>query len=417
MIVGACTAVLAACVLLASAQTLRFDVPMPVFAAASVIITLAAAGFLLLVLGAAPGPAGAGLAAGVVLLEAMLLVGVPQLADLRHGRLDLGAAAYLRAHQGLSRAYSLGPFDVNYPAAFGVAMIDGTQLPMPLAWADYIRARLDRYADPIMFTGFEPREVRGRPSQVEELRLNLASYEAVGVRHVLAPPGTNPFLPVIPLPIATENSDGVRLAAGESVEGTLPPGPAGGVVIGGANIVLGTYQGGSSGPLSLQLCAGAECAQGSADLGQAFDNLAFAIPLHPVLKLPPHARLHFRLVHGAGEPVMIWLGRTPSGSTVAGARHLPWLAPILSLTGPEAGPARVFANATTTIYRLPDPAPYFAAADGPCRLLAQGRKAVRADMRRAGDADAPRTVFPRMARAGGWCGAAASPHGDRSSRR
>ncbi len=395
-IIAACTAVVAAGVLLASAETLRFDVPMPLLAAASIIISIAAAGFLLPVLAAASTLARAALAAGVVLLEAALLIGVPQLADLRSGRLDLGGVAYLQAHQGLSRAYSLGPFDVNYPAAFGVAVIDGTQLPMPQDWADYIHTRLDRYADPIMFTGFEPRELGGQPSQTEELLRNLASYEAVGVRHVLAPPGTDPFQPAIALPIATQNSGGVRLAAGDSLEGTLPPGPAGGAVIGGAKIVLGTYQGQSSGPLSLQLCVGARCAQGSADLSQATDNLPFAIPLHPLLKLPPDARVHFKLVHGAGEPVMIWLGRAPAGSTVSGAQHLPRLAPILSLTRPAAGPALVFANATMSIYRLPDPAPYFSAAAGPCRLLAQGRKAVHAIC------DTPATLERRELFFPGW---------------
>ncbi len=396
MIAAASTALIVACVLVVSAGALRSDARMPLFAAASVIISLAAAGFLLGVLKAASTPVRARLAAGVVLLEAALLIGVPQLADLRQGRLDLGGVVYLQAHQGLSRAYSLGPFGVNYPAAFGVAAINGSQLPMPLDWARYVNDRLDRYADPVVFTGSQPREMRGKPDQSEELRRNLASYEAVGVRHVLAPPGTNPFQPAIALAIATQNSGGVRLAAGESVEGTLPPGPAAGAVIGGATIVLGTYQGQSSGPLSLQLCLGAECAQGSADLGQATDNLPFAIPLHPLLKLPPAAKLHFKLVHGAGEPVMIWLGRAPAGSTASGARHLPRLAPILSLTLPAAGPPRVFANATMSIYRLPNPAPYFSAPDAPCRLLVQDRKAVRATC------DAPAALVRRELFFPGW---------------
>ena len=93
---------------------------------------------------------------------------------------------------------------------------------------------------------------------------------------------------------------------------------------------------------------------------------------------------------------MIWLGRAPAGSTVSGARHLPRLAPIMSLAEPAAGPARVFANATMSIYRLPDPAPYFSASDGPCRLLAQGRKAVRATC------DAPAALVRRELFFPGW---------------
>ena len=360
-------------VVLANSQVAMF------FAVASVIGSAGLVWLLLAVLAAPPTPARAWLAAGIMLLEAIVLISLPQLAGVRRGRIDLGVVSFLKAHQHLSRLYTLGPLGVNYPAMFRLAAINGTQLPLPLDWAHFITHRLDPYANPIMFTGSEPRGRSGRPDQTAELRRHLGSYKAIGVRYILAPPGINPFRRAISLPISDRFSSWVRLDAGQVVSGTLSPVPAAGVKADAAGVVVGTYAGAASGHLVLRLCAGSRCAQGSADLRGVLDNLPLTIPLRPTLTLPPRAVVHFRITHDVGSPVIIWLGRAIGVHASIGTRQLPGRVPIVSLISPPTGlaPVRVFRNATADVYRLPDPAPYFAISGGPCRLQPRGRQTVR----------------------------------------
>ncbi len=133
------------------------------------------------------------LAGALLIADAALMALLSSLSYPASGRLDMAAIRFLQGSLGSYRFYSLGPVQANYGAYFRIASINHNYLPIARRWVDYVAANLDRAADPIIFNGIFPRAAPGEPSQTEELRRNLASYEWVGVKYVVAPAGAMPF--------------------------------------------------------------------------------------------------------------------------------------------------------------------------------------------------------------------------------
>ena len=88
--------------------------------------------------------------------------------------------AFLRAHLGLSRFYTLGPFSPNYGALFGIAAINSDYLPVPSLWTQLIHDALDPGANPISFMGRTPPQAADAPERVAMLRAHRAAYAALG---------------------------------------------------------------------------------------------------------------------------------------------------------------------------------------------------------------------------------------------
>jgi hypothetical protein len=130
--------------------------------------------------------------AALLVLDSMLMFAIPTLSNLRGGTMDLAAVSFLREHLGLQRFYSLGPVQPNYSAYFGVASVNHNYMPVSTRWTDWVQAHLDRGARPIEFIGDLPRE-SDKPKQRQELARNLAEYEWVGVKYVVAWSGVAPF--------------------------------------------------------------------------------------------------------------------------------------------------------------------------------------------------------------------------------
>jgi hypothetical protein len=131
--------------------------------------------------------------AGLLALDATLMFALPSLSARLHGKLDVAAIQFLQQNLGAQRFYTLGPFGPNYGAYFGVASINHNYLPVPRRWTDWVAAHLDRAVVPAVFVGnFHPDP--SQPSPADELRRNLAAYEEVGVKYVIAPAGQNPFV-------------------------------------------------------------------------------------------------------------------------------------------------------------------------------------------------------------------------------
>ena len=129
---------------------------------------------------------------GLLAFDATLMFALPTLSTRRHGEIDVAAIQFLQQNLGLQRFYTLGPFAPNYGAYFGVASINHNYLPVPRRWTDWVAAHLDRAIDPVNFVGnYHPDP--SQPSPADELRRNLAAYEEVGVKYVIAPAGQNPF--------------------------------------------------------------------------------------------------------------------------------------------------------------------------------------------------------------------------------
>ena len=128
----------------------------------------------------------------LLVFDATLMFTLPTLSNRLYGEIDTPAIEFLQHNLGLQRFYTLGPIAPNYGAYFGIASINHNYLPVPRLWTDWVAAHLDSAADPINFTGAFRSDPR-RPSESEELRRNLAAYEEVGVKFVVAPAGEDPF--------------------------------------------------------------------------------------------------------------------------------------------------------------------------------------------------------------------------------
>jgi hypothetical protein len=137
--------------------------------------------------GRAPDSTRALLLAGTVVVEAVVAFSIPTLATPRGGSLALGGVDFLRKHLGFERFYSTGPMALNYSALFRLGSIDYLDLPTPYLWINYVRRRLDPFADPRQFFG-APRSSPEIPDVLAELGTKLAGYEDTGVKYVVTPP-------------------------------------------------------------------------------------------------------------------------------------------------------------------------------------------------------------------------------------
>lgn len=121
------------------------------------------------------------MAAGIC-FESVLLLGFPYLSAPKPTRLETGSVAWLQAHLGTYRFYTLGPIQPNYGSYFGINELDVNDLPSPATFNNYIQAHLDTNA--LLFTGGSRRKANG-PSPATELTEHLANYEAMGTRYVV----------------------------------------------------------------------------------------------------------------------------------------------------------------------------------------------------------------------------------------
>ena len=126
----------------------------------------------------------------VLVADAVALFAVPELSAPRAVTVDTKPVAYLRAHLGDGRFFTLAPLAPNYGSYFGVGSLNINDLPIPSAFKHYVHTRLDQVVDPTVFVG---NYGGGRswfgPSPAQELQRNLAGYRAAGVRYVLTPAG------------------------------------------------------------------------------------------------------------------------------------------------------------------------------------------------------------------------------------
>lgn len=125
----------------------------------------------------------------VVVMDAGLMFVVPQFAAPRSAVLDMRPVAFLRAHLGNYRFFTIGPLSPDYGSYFGLASVAVNDLPTPHKYAGYIKSRLNDNADPITFTGVDPLSWSG-PGYAAELLTHIDGYRNVGVKYILAPAGT-----------------------------------------------------------------------------------------------------------------------------------------------------------------------------------------------------------------------------------
>jgi hypothetical protein len=131
-----------------------------------------------------------GLAAALVTIDVLVMFMLPVASAPRKVTIDNAPVAFLRAHLGESRFFTLGPLQPNYGSYYALGELDINDVPIPSLFADYITKRLDHYVGPLVFVG---NGGGGRslvaPSPVTELLKNLPGYRAAAVKYVLAPIG------------------------------------------------------------------------------------------------------------------------------------------------------------------------------------------------------------------------------------
>ncbi len=125
------------------------------------------------------------LVVGAVVGEAALLFAAPLLSAPRPAKVDTALVHYLQGHLGGARFATLGPMQPNFGSFFGLAEINVNDLPEPKTFTTYVQKSLDSNSVPLLFTGTTKVDPDGLgPAQA--LATNLATYEAAGVKFVVA---------------------------------------------------------------------------------------------------------------------------------------------------------------------------------------------------------------------------------------
>jgi hypothetical protein len=320
--------------------------------------------------------------AGMAMVEAVLLFLLPTFSYPKNGNIESAGVRYLQSHLGNQRFYSLGPISPNYGSYFGIAEINHNDLPVPRQWANYVVQHLDdNLLAPELFVAGVRLRLDGASAKDNFLR-NRPNFLAVGVRYVVAPPGTGTLQDWQPEGTAALQGGNlpVTLNAGGWAEIRLPA-PTLQAEVSGIAVLLGNYRDTSDGALKVEACTAEGCAQGSRNLTESTDNNYFSIPLSKPLGLAP-GNLTLRISHVGGRtPVALWVWPSPSGSTrtlSVDGLAMPKQEPKfrLELGGPSA-PAQVFGDKTMSIFELTGWQPYFS-ADG-CQLQVNSREALTAD--------------------------------------
>lgn len=322
-----------------------------------------------------PGRIFARVAGALVIVNAVALFGISELAGTRNAKVDLGPVAFLRQHLGLQRMYTFLPIAPNYGSYFRVASINHNAVPISVKWMQYVNEFIDPAVDAHVFTGYLPGPLSARE---DAFRAHLNGFENAAVKYVVTPPGENPFAVHVPMS-GTEGGNNVALPlrSGEQISGSakVPPGPF--HHIAGIGVVIGTYGGAASGSLETQVCVGSVCASGLASLAGAPDNQSFYIPVNPPVPVSSGSTIQYRLTHVDNpsslrkHEVCIWLW--PSHGK---AQYSPRLTLVDAPSG--ALPFPVYHSTVADIYELPHPASYFETTGGPCLVSASSRESLNA---------------------------------------
>jgi hypothetical protein len=307
----------------------------------------------------------------LLLGDGVALFSVPRLAGLRRPSLDTTAIAFLRRNLGLQRIYALGPLMPNYPAYFEVASINADYLPTPKIWTEHIPA-LDPASDRNAFTGVFQWPGLPMSDHIAQLRTHLRAYEELAVKYVLVPAGQD-LAPTARTPTATQGAEAFGLDPGARMDVTVPAATFTPGLIESVAVEIGTFLGAANGHLEVTACAGAACRDGTADIAAAADNRPLELRLNAPLPIGPGQDLRLTIAH-VGGTVRVAIWRYPQAS---GAAPLPGLTFRYAMDGPPA--RRVFANELTTIYELPNPAPYFEIDGNACHVAPVSREVVTTD--------------------------------------
>src|SRR5581483_17040 len=125
----------------------------------------------------------------VIVVDGVLLFGLPQLSAPRNLRLDLAPVNFLQRHLGQSRFATLGPLQPNYGAYFGVSSINLSDGAVPRSYAHFVGARLNPFVAPTLLVGRQGAAALlfALPSNAQVIS-RLSGYRAASVAYFLVAP-------------------------------------------------------------------------------------------------------------------------------------------------------------------------------------------------------------------------------------
>jgi hypothetical protein len=146
-----------------------------------------------------------------IVVESIVLFGLPQLSAPSEAHVDLKPVMFLRSHLGTQRFFTLGPLQANYGSAFSISQVNVNDLPQPENWVHFVERYLDTNVTPVSFTALARAHLHG-PTPAEELNRNLANYEAIGVKYIVVTPRAKDVLGIdFPVHHGPEWPNGPRL--------------------------------------------------------------------------------------------------------------------------------------------------------------------------------------------------------------
>lgn len=140
-----------------------------------------------------------------VVVDAVGMYVVPMFSAPRTVTYDASLVAFLQHQDSTARFFTFGPMQANYGSYFGTMEADVNDLPVPKRFNGFVDRHLDTNT-PLQFTGSAVQNPAG-PSPVQEFVTHFAAYEAIGVRDVVAFPGTIPSSTVSGLGLRQVYSD------------------------------------------------------------------------------------------------------------------------------------------------------------------------------------------------------------------
>jgi hypothetical protein len=292
---------------------------------------------------------------------------------LRHGKLDLTGVKFLQAHQDLSRNYTVGPFQPNYPAQYGISQINFQEIPDPEIWNEFVQKNLYP-VDGVVGSGDGP------TAGTQNFLRHGASFEAIGVKYFITPSGWSISQHTSAAPTPGSWSAYLQFLQNRSVGNVIPADFLGPASIASVSLSANMFHVPSSSPLRVQLCGSSGCATGEAALPSSANNMPLILTLNHSLKLERHESPNIQFSHLDQSGGGVWLPSGLSGgdySLISMPDHSERLA--LNLSGNFPQMPRVYHDETMDIYQLPDPAPYASFYGSDCRLQIYSRQKFDSD--------------------------------------
>lgn len=348
--------------LLDTPQTLPWALWSLIFATVTALAVVASLALL-------PPVARRGVLGAVMVADALVLFAIPILSNPRGGTPDAELTAYLRATLGDYRVFSLGDLAPNYSAMDRISSLDFNYLPVPADLASWIDRHLEPgfATSPVTLDGIDLPQATSLP-WTTSLALFLHGYEALGVRDLVAPTGTDPLQSTLTLPFASNASVAATpLEPGGNLRGELPAFPGSTATITSLSVDVASAPA-PGGTLVLRLCRPWGCARGAATSLSATTT----IPLGSPLRLGGRGPVTISLAWEGSHSPLELLAAPATGldyRLLSADASVVRLEPVLSFGLSIAGQARVvYQDAVATVYRLSSAAPIFSSPSRGCTI-------------------------------------------------